>query len=90
MKMKAKDEATSFVAECELAVLATIGHEIGIDKIMEIGKACALVAVHRIMRITTKSYGQLNSEGVFELREMTVDPYLKEVKQHILDYGKNQ
>lgn len=87
--MKAKDEATSFVAECELAVLTIIGHEIGIDKVMEIGKACALVAVHRVMRVTSKSYGQLNSENVFELSEITVDPYLKEVKQHILDYGKD-
>lgn len=88
--MEAKEQAELMIAEFSLTVLSKIGHKLDMSDVTEIAKASALLAVHRVLQATSKIYGELNFEDVFELNEIKIDPYWKEVKQHIKAYGKDQ
>ena len=76
--MEAKAQANLMIAEFSLAVLATMGHKIDMDKVTLIAKASANLAIDKIIKALNPQDFGLEMEIAFEQIN-----HWQEVKQYI-------
>lgn len=80
--MEAKQQANLMIAEFSLAVLASMGHEINMDKVTLIAKSSAILAVDKILSVLKDYTVDYFIQGTYE--------YYEDVKKELEAYGKNK